>query len=88
MTASERFRIASMRYGDVLVAKQNYCEAYKQYDNAQKIGQLDEEAAGGFHEASLQCYPPTATPSPTLEVTATVAVDTVVPSDTPITPGP
>jgi tetratricopeptide (TPR) repeat protein len=90
MTASERFRIASMRYGDVLVKQKNYCDAYTQYDNASKIGNLDETAANGFHEASLACYPPTATPTATLEVTATTApADTaIIPTDTPVTPTP
>jgi tetratricopeptide (TPR) repeat protein len=91
MTASERFRIASMRYGDVLLKQKNYCDAYAQYDTAQKIAQLDSQAASGFQEASLQCYPPTATPSPTTEViiaTTAPVVDTPVPADTPITPSP
>jgi tetratricopeptide (TPR) repeat protein len=86
MTAADRFRIASMRYGDLLVERKQFCDAYTQYDNAQKVGQLDETAANGFHKASLACYPPTATPTATLEVTATETlpvVDTPIPSDTP-----
>lgn len=91
MTAAARFRIASMRYGDQLLKRKQYCEAYVQYDNAQKVGQLDETTAGNFREASLACYPPTATPTVTLEViatTETLPVDTATPSETPVTPSP
>lgn len=89
MTASERFRIASMRYGDLLVQRKQYCDAYAQYENAQRIGQLDSQAGSGFQEASLQCYPPTVTPSPTVEAIATTpSTEPVVPTDTPVTPGP
>jgi len=88
LTAADRFRIASMRYGDDLLKRKQYCDAYTQYDNAQKVGQLDEATAGNFHEASLECFPPTATPTATLEVTPTetLPVDTPTPSDTPPTP--
>jgi tetratricopeptide (TPR) repeat protein len=88
MTASERLYIASMRYGDDLLAKKNYCDAYKQYENAQRIGQLDAQAAAGFQEASLQCFPPTVTPTVTLEVTAAPATtEPAVPTETtPTTP--
>lgn len=88
LTASDRFRIASMRYGDDLFTRKQYCEAYVQYDNASKVGNLDEASAGNFHDASLQCYPPTATPTATLEVTATTApIDIATPTET-VTPGP
>ena len=92
LTASDRFRIASMRYGDDLLRRKQYCEAYVQYDNAQKVGQLDQTAADGFREASLRCYPPTVTPTATLEVIPTTetlpVADTPIPVDTPATPGP
>ena len=91
LTSADRFRIASMRYGDQLVEQKRYCDAYVQYDNAQKVGQLDETAANGFSEASKVCYPATATPSPTLSVSPTtdgsvIPIDTqpAIPSDTPV----
>lgn len=94
LTASDRFRIASMRYGDQLLARKQYCEAYKQYDNAQKVGNLDATAAAGFKEASAFCFPATATPTATLLVSPTsdgslvTPTDTqvVIPTDTPVPP--
>jgi len=82
MTASERFRRASMRYGDALLVRKQYCEAYKQYDNASKVGNLDETAASGFAEATKFCYPATVTPSPTLLVSPTTDPGSVIPTDT------
>ncbi len=94
MTASDRFRIASMRYGDQLLGQERFCDAYTQYDNAQKVGQLDDTADDGMAEATKRCYPATATPGVVITVTATtdgsvvVPTDTpaVVPTDTPVTP--
>ncbi len=34
MTATERFRIASIKYGDYLMSQEQYCEAQIQYQNA------------------------------------------------------
>ena len=103
LTASDRFRIASMRYGDTLLERKQYCDAYAQYNNAQKVGQLDSQAADGLNEATKFCYPATVTPSPTLSVSPTtdgsvvvptdtqpvvVPTDTPAPSETPVTPSP
>jgi tetratricopeptide (TPR) repeat protein len=60
MTAAKRFNIASMRYGDELFARQEYCAAYDQYNNVS--ADLDAKAAKNFAEASRECYPPTETP--------------------------
>jgi hypothetical protein len=65
MTATERYRIAAMRYGDQLYAEERYCDAYAQYQGAQSAGQLDADAAGRANQAYLACYPPTATPEST-----------------------
>jgi hypothetical protein len=81
MTASERYRIASMRYGDTLLGQKRYCDAFKQYETASKIGNLDEAAASGFAEATKFCYPATATPSATLSVSPTTDTS-VIPTDT------
>ncbi len=59
MTATERYRIAAMRYGDELYADGKYCEAYEQYQGAQTAGQLDADVAGRANQAYLACYPPT-----------------------------
>ena len=88
MTASARYQIASMRYGDELLAKGDCSGALTQYTNAQAVGALDQTAAQGFKEATEICFPATeiiasVTPSetPTLGGPPT---DTPVPTDTPI----
>ena len=87
MTASERYRVASMRYGDELVKKGDYCEAYVQYTNAQSFGALDNAAQEGFEQASEVCYPATETPAPaTPTETPTLGpppIDTETPVPTP-----
>ncbi|HSB02038.1 MAG TPA: hypothetical protein VLE49_15420 [Anaerolineales bacterium] len=65
MTVNQRIQSASMRYGDELVKREDYCGAVTQYQNAQAIGALDQPAAAGFAEAYRKCYPPTATTAPT-----------------------
>ncbi len=65
MSAADRYRIASMRYGDELFARDDYCGAYAQYSNALKYGALDEQAAKHAKQAYEICYPPTPTPTPT-----------------------
>ena len=93
MTASERYRIASMRYGDELFAQENYCDdggALIQYQNAQAIGALDNTAQGNYDDALLVCFPATATFGPTETPTlGGPATDTPKPSETPTeTPTP
>ncbi|MFT3892704.1 MAG: hypothetical protein QM730_13820 [Anaerolineales bacterium] len=82
MTAADRYRIASMRYGDALLAQKRYCDAFEQYETASKIGNLDEAAASGFAEATKFCYPATATVAPTVIVSPTETGSVVVPTDT------
>ncbi len=48
MTASQRFYIASMRYGDELFKRGDFCDAVAQYQNASSIAELDAEAAKGL----------------------------------------
>jgi tetratricopeptide (TPR) repeat protein len=62
MTASERFRIASMRYGDELFAQEQWCQASEQYQNAQKVGNLDAQAEKNAYQAYNRCNPPTPIP--------------------------
>ncbi|HQV94931.1 MAG TPA: hypothetical protein PLA27_11480 [Anaerolineales bacterium] len=76
MYATTRYQYASMRYGDDLLAKGDYCGAYTQYTNAQGVGELDSAAQKGFNEATEACYPATATLEP------------IVPTETPTPGGP
>ncbi len=71
MTASDRFRIASMRYGDEFYGQEKFCDAVVQYENAQRIGQLDQLAQQNYNRAYVQCFPATATPDPSLLFTPT-----------------
>ncbi len=100
-TANERYWYASMRYGDELFAKNQLCggnDALAQYGNAQKVAPLDKIAQENHDEALLICFPPTATPDPSLLFSPTpdvivtvetpVVTDTPVPTDTPVTPTP
>jgi tetratricopeptide (TPR) repeat protein len=72
MTAGERFFIATMRYGDQLVAEERWCDAVAQYESAQAIGALDAQAQEGYERAYIECYPPTPTIDLTLSVTPTI----------------
>ena len=64
MTASERYRIASMRYGDELFAQEEWCQANEQYQNSQKVGKLDTTSEKSAYQAYNRCFPtpPTETP--------------------------
>ncbi|NWG07612.1 MAG: hypothetical protein HXY35_13100 [Chloroflexi bacterium] len=87
LTAADRFRIASMRYGDQLLAEERYCDAYAQYTNAQLVGALDEAAVKGLNQATRECYPATATPTVTVPVIVTTDTGVVsTPTDTPPAP--
>jgi tetratricopeptide (TPR) repeat protein len=59
MTSSERFWMASMRYGDELFAQSQFCDSLAQYENAQAIAALDKSAAENYEDAYIGCYPPT-----------------------------
>jgi tetratricopeptide (TPR) repeat protein len=66
MTATERYRIASMRYGDELFAQEQWCPAYDQYQNAAKVGNLDAAGQKNAYQAMMQCNPPVVIPTETL----------------------
>jgi len=83
MTATERYRIAAMRYGDQLYAEEQYCAAYEQYQGAQTAGQLDEDSARYANQAYLACYPPTGTPAPTVTIGPVVTETTIPPTSYP-----
>ncbi len=65
MTASQRYYIASMRYGDELFQREQFCDAVVQYQNASAIAELDDAAQKGFNQSYQACYPATPTPTPT-----------------------
>ena len=84
MTASQRYYIASMRYGDELFNQQKFCAADEQYSHALAIGALDNISDGNAAEAYIQCHPPTAT----LEIIPTATIDPALlatPTETPTT---
>jgi tetratricopeptide (TPR) repeat protein len=90
MTASDRLRTASMRFGDELFAAQDFCGAYEQYKVAAGIGNLDDVATRNSNQAFKTCFPATptiaiATTAPAAATTDVVATDppTVAPTDTP-----
>ncbi len=93
-TATERFRIGSIRLGDELMEQERYCEGRDQYQIALSLGN-DGTLAPTATKAQLLCAPPTSTPRPptaTSEVLPTsesvepteVIVDTPIPEDTPV----
>jgi tetratricopeptide (TPR) repeat protein len=76
MSATQRFRIALMRYGDQLWSQGQACDAWEQYKEAQSMGDLDQVAAKNANQAFQQCYPPTAEPT---ETPAEILLDTPTP---------
>lgn len=90
LTASQRLYTASMRYGDELFVREEYCAAYEQYKIASNIANLDEAASRNSNEASLICFPATptvivVTTAPAVATTPPVVVDTPtdIPTETP-----
>jgi len=83
-TAAERFRVASIKYGDKLAAGEDYCGARDQYRNAMGVAQ-DNALAPTATKVQLICEPLTPTPvtlTPTVASSATtpiVIVTTAVP---------
>jgi hypothetical protein len=69
MTSSERYWFASMRYGDQLFEKNQFCDAVAQYTNAQTIAPLDKVANDHFPHAFSECYPATPTATEATAVT-------------------
>ena len=72
MTATDRFRIASMRYGDEFFGQDKFCDAVVQYENSQSIGPLDDLAQQNYNKAYVKCFPPTATFDPSSLFTPTI----------------
>ena len=85
-TTNQRIYIASMRYGDQLLGLNDPCGAVAQYEAAQAINALDEQAAKGYAKAYPECYPPTATIAPA--TTAPVATEPPAATQAPTEPSP
>ena len=83
-TATDRFRLGSINYGDQLAAKEAYCDAEYQYASALKISE-DQLLAPTATAVYDLCNPPaTSTPEPEIVVpTAAPAGPTATP-ETPI----
>ena len=79
-TAMERYRKASIAYGDQLVAAGEYCMARDQYRNALSLGG-DELLAPTATAVQLICEPPTPTPAPTA-TPAPTSVEPTLPAPT------
>lgn len=100
MTATERYRVAAVKYGDQLMAQGDYCKAQEMYQLALDLSPdpmvqpTADEAGRQCAEGNAATEPPqpgeTATPSPTPDggsgETSTVEPPTVDP--TPETPSP
>jgi tetratricopeptide (TPR) repeat protein len=80
-TARDRFRIASVRYGDLLESQGKWCQALQQYDNAQAI-YADPQVAPTREAVYRKCHPPTPTPLP-VTATPTPGAATPIPTPTP-----
>ena len=66
MTATERYRVALMRYGDDLYAREQYCDAARQYQLSASIGPLDDtQSQKNANKAYAECFPPTEQTFPT-----------------------
>ncbi len=63
-TASARYREVLIQYGDQLVAKNDPCNAQKQYELALSMG-ADAALQDKTNQAALKCSPPTGTPTAT-----------------------
>lgn len=98
-TAQERYFLASVKYGDKLMAESKACDALNRYRNAANI-RTNEELDNKINEADKICNPPaptgtttsTPTTTPTLLVTTPPVVETTTtplpPTETPTPPTP
>lgn len=80
MTATERYRVGLIKWGDQLMLQEQYCDAVEKYDLALAVAP-DESVSTKLTQANDECEkskepektepPATATPTPTLEGGAT-----------------
>ncbi len=67
LTALERYRLASIGYGDQLAAAEDWCGARDYYWNALQVGS-DENLGPEATRVAYECSPPTEIPQPTKNV--------------------
>ena len=88
LTVTERFRLASIAYGNQLAEMGEYCMARDQYNAALALGG-DANLAPTATAVQLICQPPTSTPAPILPTATlpaelpTATVETEVPTTEP-----
>jgi hypothetical protein len=83
-TASARYREVLIQYGDQLATKKDWCNAQQQYELALSMGAdaaLQEKASN----ATIQCSPPTGTPTATGETPTSTLPPNISPSPTSTT---
>ena len=93
MTATDRFRLASLEYGNQLAAAGEYCKAQVQYENALSV-RKDTKVEPTATQAADKCKAgdqptpssetATFTPTPTLTPTGTLALTPTAASGTPL----
>jgi len=64
LTASERYRLASIGYGDKLAADEDWCGARDSYWNALQVAP-DDSLSPNATRVAYECSPPTEIPQPT-----------------------
>jgi hypothetical protein len=88
-TATERYRVALIKYGDQLMAAEDFCGARDQYQAALLLA-ADNKLVPTATAAQYFCAPPTPTPtitpiaSPTSEIFPTVEIATTEPVLPPV----
>lgn len=83
MTATQRYYLALLSYGDQLNASQRLndrCPALNQWAEAANIAALDAEYSAKYNELNLECNPPTATLEPFTPTTEVIATPEVSPT--------
>lgn len=86
MTATQRFRIASIKYADQLAAQGQYCEAQLHYENALSIAP-DPQVQPTLEAVREWCANPPASEAPPTETPTPGSEMTPIPSET-LTPTP
>ncbi len=77
MTATERFRQASIGYGDQLFDEKKYCDAAQQYQNSLNIG-ADSHAQQALSQSTDYCNNPPGSQNNNTQPTATPTLETPV----------
>jgi hypothetical protein len=83
-TASARYREVLIQYGDQLATKKDWCNAQRQYELALSMG-ADAALQEKTSNATIQCSPPTGTPTATGEIPTATLPANISPSPTSTT---